>query len=451
MAAALTINRTRNEFERPPSGGLFLCTLKNIASVAGSGILAAVSKRKKASKSPAPSAASSMALNAVRLLFFAALAISVYLAIHSWKGGGVPGCGPESDCDRVLSSRWASVFGVPISSFAVPVYVAALGCLFQKQIPWRVLTAIATIVLLMALWFVGLQAFALRAFCKFCMAAHIAGAIAAIILLRKNPLAAKLTFAPVAAAAAASVVMIAAQVASTPSGPVQVSSVKPVTNNLAAVPSTNTTSASPAPTFTILQGQVTLDLTKVPVAGPLNAQHKFVKLYDYTCHHCRGLHHLLEPVKKQYSNEVAIISLPMPLDANCNPVMKSTPRAHENACEYAKLALAVFLAEPEKFEQYSNWLYFPEHPPELSAAREHAARLVGQEKLNSALNDPRILQQIKQDGEIFAMTSRLARKSTLPQLIFARGASVGGVNDAQQLNKILFDAIGLGGTNSPAR
>ena len=445
----------------PPSRGLFLCRLKNIAGATGSGIVSGVSKRKKASKSPAQPAISSFALNAARFLLLLALAISVYLAINSLKGGGVPGCGPESDCDKVLSSRWASVFGVPISLFAVPVYVAALGSLFQKQIPWRVVTAITTIVLLMALWFVGLQAFALRAFCKFCMVAHIAGAIAAMILLRKNPLPAKLALAPVGAAIAASVMMIAAQVTSTPTGPVQVSSVNSTTNspasanvpvtNLTAVLSTNPTPASPAPTFTILQGQVTLDLTKVPVAGPLNAQHKFVKLFDYTCHHCRELHHLLEPVKKRYSNEVAIISLPMPLDANCNPMMKSTPRAHENACEYAKLALAVFLAEPEKFEQYSNWLFFPERPPELSAAREHAARLVGQEKLNAALSDPRILQQIKQDAEIFTMTSRLARKSTLPQLIFARGASVGGVNDAKQLNQILFDATGLGGTNSPAR
>jgi uncharacterized membrane protein/protein-disulfide isomerase len=424
-----------------------------------------VSKRKKASNSPAPPALSPFALAAVRLLFFVALAISLYLAFHSWKGGGVPGCGPQSDCDQVLSSRWASLFGVPVSFFAVPVYVAALGSLLQKQIPWRVIIAVAAMVLLMALWFVGLQIFALRAFCKFCMTAHIAGAIAAVILFRKNPLAGKLTFAPIFAAAAVSAVMIAAQVASAPAGPVQVSSTNSASTAVAAATniakatnltisastSTNTAENSAAPTFTILQGQVTLDLTKVPVSGPLNAQNKFVKLFDYTCHHCRHLHQLLEPVKNRYSNELAIISLPMPLDANCNPIMKTTPLAHQNACEYAKLALAVFLAEPEKFEAYSNWLFFPERPPELSAAREQAARLVGQEKLNAALNDPRIVQQIKQDVDIFTMTSRLARRSTLPQLIFARGASVGGVDDERQLNKILFDAIGLGGTNSPAR
>jgi uncharacterized membrane protein len=421
---------------------------------------ALVSKRKKTPKSPAPET-SSLSLNGPRLLLLAALAISIYLAFNSWKGGGVPGCGPESDCDKVLSSRWASLFGVPISFFAMPVYAAALFCLFQKQYPWRVLTTISSAILLMALWFVGLQVFALGAFCKFCMAAHLAGGLAAIILLSKNPLPRKSLFAPASAALAASIAVIAAQFATSPSGPVQVVStnapapgVAAITNTaqteVAATAATNTPPAASAPTFTILQGEVTLDLTKVPVAGPLTAEHKFVKLYDYTCHHCRDLHHLLEPVKKRYSNDVAIISLPMPLDANCNPTMKTTPRSHENACEYAKLALAVFYAAPEKFEQYSNWLFFPQRPPELTAAREQAARLVGQEKLNSALNDPRVVEQIKQDADIFVKTSRLARKSTLPQLIFARGASVGGVDNAQQLNKILFDAIGLGSTNSPA-
>ncbi|MGZ8940634.1 MAG: vitamin K epoxide reductase family protein [Limisphaerales bacterium] len=411
-----------------------------------------MSKRKKGSKAHAPAPLSNFALNAARFLFLVALGISLYLAINAWKGGGIPGCGPESDCDKVLSSRWASVFGVPISLFALPVYVAAFACLFLKNIPWRFLAGIATTIVIMAAWFVGLQMFAVRAFCKFCMTAHLAGGIAAIILLRGAPLPGKLTFAPVAAAAAVSLVMITAQMLSRPPAPVQVSTVESSPAQAASAPSNSTTNSSAAPTaptFTILQGQVTLDLTKVPVSGKLDAKHKFVKLFDYSCHHCRELHHLLEPVKKRYSNEVAIISLPMPLDAKCNPIMKSTPRAHENACEYAKLALAVFLADAGKFEEYSNWLFYPPLPPELSAARAQAARVVTQEKLNAALADPRIAQQLKQDSDIFVSTSRLAGKSTLPQLIFARGASVGGVSDARQLNKILFDALGLGAEQAP--
>ena len=403
-----------------------------------------MSKRKKKSQSHALPVLSSPELIAVRLLFFVALAISVYLALSSWKAGGVPGCGPQSDCDKVLSSRWASLFGIPVSFLALPVYSATFASLFGKNLPWRFLTVIATTVLIMALWFVGLQMFALRAFCKFCMTAHLAGALASIILLRKAPLLGRASLGPVTIAAAASLIMITAQTLSRPPAPVQVSTANPSQANASKQSETNSIATPAAPTFTILEGQVTLDLTKVPVSGELDAKHKFIKLFDYTCHHCRGLHHLLEPVKHSYSNKVAIVSLPMPLDANCNPIIKSTPRSHENACEYAKLALAVFFAEPAKFEQYSNWLFHPPRPPELSAAREHAARLVTQEKLNVALTDPRIPQQLKQNSDIFVSSSRLARRSTLPQLIFPGGVSVGGVTDAQQLNKILFDGLGLG-------
>lgn len=425
-----------------------------------------MSKRKKASRSIAPPALRPVELTFVRFLFLLAFGISLYLAINSWRGGGVPGCGPESDCDKVLSSRWAYIFGLPISFLALPIYLAGLVSLFQKTLPWRFLNAIAITILIMAAWFVGLQMFALRAFCKFCMTAHLAGATAAIILLRRQPLPARFSFAPMAAAAAAAILVITAQIITRPPAPVQVSTgnsggsntslSSPTDNSLAlstgAANPTNIPPAQSAPTFTILEGQVTLDLTKVPVTGRLDAEHKLVKLFDYTCHHCRDLHHLLEPFRQRFSNELAIVSLPVPLDANCNPVMKSTPRAHQNACDYARLALAVFLAAPERFEQYSNWLFAPPRPPELTVAREHAARLVTQEKLTAALTDPRIAQQLKQDSDIFVASSRLARKGTLPQMIFARTVSVGGVSDGQQLNKILSDALGLGAnTNSAQR
>ena len=46
-------------------------------------------------------------LTVIRLLSFAAMAISAYLAYVSMTGDRVVGCGPESGCDQVLNSRWA--------------------------------------------------------------------------------------------------------------------------------------------------------------------------------------------------------------------------------------------------------------------------------------------------------------------------------------------------------
>jgi uncharacterized membrane protein len=394
-----------------------------------------------------------------RLALLAAFGISAFLAWNSLQGGGVPGCGSESDCDKVLSSRWAYLFGAPVSLFALPVYLLAVVLLFQKSVRWKVIFPLAIIVLAAALWFAGLQAFALRAFCKFCMTAHALGALAALVLLKNNPLPANLTAKLLGLAAIPIALLVIAQLNSSPPGPLQVVSNAPIatTNVAPPVASASTQSfASPAPaavpitnaptgpTFSFVDGEVTVDLTKVPVSGKLDAPQKMVKLFDYTCHHCRDLHHLLKPVKQKYANELAVISLPVPLDSTCNRMIRRTPAAHTNACEFAKTALAVFLAKPDQFEPFSDWIFEPDHPPALEDARKHAENLVGKEAFAAAINDPRVAEQIQADVNIYAASSQKAKRSAMPQLLFARGGSIGSIPNAQVLDKILFNALGLG-------
>ena len=388
-----------------------------------------------------------------RLAFLVAFGISAFLAWNSLQDGGVPGCGPESDCDKVLSSRWAYVFGLPVSLFALPVYLAAVVFVFQKSLQWKVVLPLALLVLLAALWFVGLQAFALRAFCKFCMAAHVIGGVAALVLLKNNPLPANLTTKLVGLAAVSMALVVIAQFNSSAPGPLQIVSNTPLPEtNRAAAPAIASTAATsvatnvvPAgPTFSFVDGEVTLNLAQVPVSGRLDAPKKMVKLFDYTCHHCRDLHHLLKPVKQKYSTELAVISLPVPLDTNCNSLIRRTAAAHVNACEYAKTALAVFLAKPEKFEGFSDWLFEPERPPALDEARRYAENLVGKEAFAAAINDPRVAEQLRTDVNIYSASSQKAKRGAMPQLLFARGGSIGSVPNAQVLDKILFDGLGLG-------
>jgi len=374
-----------------------------------------------------------------RLALFAAFAISAYLAWHSFQGGSVPGCGPESDCDRVLASRWSRLLGLPVSLFALPLYAGLLALLAPKSIRWKLVLPLAVTVLAAAVWFVGLQAFVLRAFCKFCMTAHAAGGLAALVLLRNSPLPARPTLAAIGTAVAAMAVVIGAQVTAKAPAPVSV----------AAAPSTQALPAATPllpsdPTFTIVQGQFTLNLKNVPVSGLLTAPKKAAKLFDYTCHHCRDLHHLLKPIREKYPDDLAIVSLPMPLDPGCNPLIKRPMKSHENACEYAKLGLAVFLAKAEKFEAFSDWIFAPERPPGLAETRSHAESLVGKAALDAALASPRISEQIAQDVNIYTASSRLAKSGAMPQLLFTEGGSIGAVSTVAQLEKILSDNLRLG-------
>ena len=67
-------------------------------------------------------------IHAVRVLLFSAAIITVYLALSTEvKNGEAPGCGPDSECDKVLTSPWAYSLGIPISLLGLGLYGAFLG------------------------------------------------------------------------------------------------------------------------------------------------------------------------------------------------------------------------------------------------------------------------------------------------------------------------------------
>src|SRR5436309_7299905 len=66
----------------------------------------------------------------VRVLMLAALAVAAYLLWISVGSGASAGCGPNSNCDKVLHSRWSRWLGVPISAVGLLVYGAILAGTF---------------------------------------------------------------------------------------------------------------------------------------------------------------------------------------------------------------------------------------------------------------------------------------------------------------------------------
>jgi uncharacterized membrane protein len=382
----------------------------------------------------------------IRACLVVAIVISAFLAWNSLRGGAVPGCGPESGCDKVLSSRWAYVFGLPLSIFALPVYIVLLALLFQKTLRWKAILPLALIIFWAAFWFVGLQAFALRAFCKFCMTAHVAGVLAALILLKNNPLPTMLTLRSAGISAVAVAVIVAGQFASPPPAPSIIRGAHSqalVAAPAPATPPSGTNAAAIDPTISIVQGQFTLNLTKVPLVGPITASKKLVKLFDYSCHHCRDLHQYIEQFRAKYPGQLAIVMLPVPLNSDCNPIVKKTPKDHINACDYARLGLAVFFANPAKFAEFTDWVFTPPRPPAVSDTRKFAEDLVGARALQDALNSPAINEQLSTDINIYIASSRFAHSGQIPQMLFGDGGgSIGAVNSLSQLEQILTENLG---------
>ncbi len=130
----------------------------------------------------------------LRSLCVTGLAISSYLAWTALQMKPVYGCGSGEivDCSHVLNSRWSKVAGLPVSIPAAGLYASLLGMLFfiNCRAPavfhrwlWKGLTAGFVSAGIAALWFIGLQIFALQHICPYCIAVHICGLILAGIAL----------------------------------------------------------------------------------------------------------------------------------------------------------------------------------------------------------------------------------------------------------------------------
>lgn len=451
-----------------------------------------------------------------RVLLTVAAMAATYLAYVSLSNGPVAGCGSGSGCDKVLQSRWAYWFGIPSSLPAVAVYlgliVATMFAQSRAAAPeirrraWMLTVALSVVIAGAALWFVGLQAFVIKAFCKFCMTAHLCGLAGAIACLRSTPVGthtdasrpqqptslrlprpAFLQFAVLGLAGIG--VLIAGQLLvekkrnvvkaipllsatnisiqlpsagnppappTTPTNLTQptATAAPPATTPTTSIAATAATSphtqSSPPPSaagsprlFPLYGGEFVLNLNEVPMIGPSNAPHIVVSLFDYTCHHCRALHPMLREAQRRYSNELGIVSLPMPMSTNCNPAILRNFRAHLLACDYARLGLAVWRVDRDAFHRFDDWLFEPEHPVPPEQAKQFATDLVGAVRLESALNDPWITSLIHTNGRLYHTNYLKVGNSQMPELMIGSSINFGPLPSTDELVKLLRQHLGL--------
>jgi protein-disulfide isomerase len=339
---------------------------------------------------------------------------------------------------------------------------------------WHFLIFAAVVLVSAAVWFISLQLFVIKAICPFCMTAHACGLALGIQLLAKATYPARspesagpgrpsgLVPMPAAirlglAGLAAVIVLSTAQVVYHPNTYAVQPMATPLllTSNLAAKnrsttalePSVSLTQRTAAPVplkpppphrfIQLADGGFTLDLNDVPLHGSPDAPNVMVHLFDYSCHHCRQLHPVLMETLERLSNQLAIVSLPLPLDSNCNPVIKIPIPDHTNACAYARLGLAVWRANPEKLEAFDDWIFAPPRPPSPEEVRAQAVRLVGTNALTTALSDPWIERELRLGMQLYETNYARYRRSALPELIVGKVIVSGVVPNAAQLYQLL--------------
>ncbi len=111
---------------------------------------------------------------------------SGYLTIEHLQGSYIR-CG--DDCSAVLGSKYAEgVAGVPLAAFGAMAYgsviAAAVFAARGSKLGRQALVILATIMALVSLWLLYLQAFVIHSFCNYCLASAAASwTLAGLVLI----------------------------------------------------------------------------------------------------------------------------------------------------------------------------------------------------------------------------------------------------------------------------
>lgn len=443
----------------------------------------------------------------LRLIALIALLTSSYLAWVALNSGNVAGCGSGAtfDCSHVLSSRWSSLLGIPVSLPAVLLYAMVSALLIVPanwklaQWRWSLVTFAAFLAGLGGIWFIGLQILWLKHLCPYCLVVHGCGLALALLLATHRLTRRYATARLVATSAIAVLCFVAAQIllpaaekfeiveydsapvteVFTPASegsrtdqPIESSSVleqsdvfesplqatksdssarlNPVRQSWMygfhplllltaqvdvgkpSVSSEQKSESAPADRklVSILNG-VQLDVTQWPLLGNPDAKYVIVEMLDYTCGHCQNTHAAIHGAMQAYGDQLAVIILPVPLDATCNSHINATAAEHREACQIAKLAIAFWHLSPDRFTLFHNWLM--ETKPNLAQATVQAETLIDREKLQAELRSSTPTDFIMKNVDLY----KRASAGAIPKIMFPRTSAVGEMRSKDTLISLI--------------
>jgi len=111
---------------------------------------------------------------------------TIYLTVQHLTGQSVR-CAIVVGCSAVLSSRYATMWGIPTAVYGLIAYFVAFSCstlaLFGSRQAVQLLRLIVAAMFGMTLWLLYLQAFVLHSFCTWCLISAGATSLLVIILL----------------------------------------------------------------------------------------------------------------------------------------------------------------------------------------------------------------------------------------------------------------------------
>ncbi len=186
-----------------------------------------------------------------------------------------------------------------------------------------------------------------------------------------------------------------------------------------------------------------LDISDLPLLGSATAEKVMVSMFDYTCSHCRRAHPTIVTAQRYFSNRLAVVSLPMPLDAKCNPWLRRTAEQNQNACVLARLALVVWRADRTVFPEYDDWMMTSPEALNPARALERATDLVGLMVLERFMGDPWIAETLRTSTALYRTNWLVANSSSMPMMMIGTNVISGSLRNPNEIFELLDVGLGL--------
>lgn len=380
--------------------------------------------------------------------------------------GTLAGCRGDAGCEVILKSRWAWWGPLRIGAIGAGMYfllfVMSLSLLFQPHNVWLADTAMILAFTLSGagVWFLFLQLAILRRVCLYCNFVHVCGVSTLLALLSgigkdRGAEPAFAVLAPALKGLGAVAVLIAGQLLWRPKRyVVRQEKADDIEKRAASREGQSAQSHAdvrfatavrppiekmlmPSRELSLLAGAINLHSADWPLMGSPEAQQFVGLLFDYTCPTCRKTHEVSKALLATTGNALAILHIPVPLHPACNPMLKKVYAGRTQACQYAKLAVAVSCASPDLYGLFLDYLFKKPKLPPLGLAVSHAQELTGL-VLSAYAHDEQINARISRGVEI-CQTANIDR---IPAFLLPNAAVIGEVYSVPELQAIFKREMG---------
>jgi len=354
-------------------------------------------------------------------------AINLFLCVRRYAdpSSGIAGCGGGS-CEEVLASRWASIFGVPVTAFGLVVYAGLMIAIVPRF--QRAYALLAGSIFGAALWFLFVQFVLIKKFCPWCMTAHGVGILVFLLgVLRFGSLKNTVLWA---------FFTLLGISLSQLYGPVPASH---RLDDLSGISTEATPSVKVQGRMTSFDGGRKLyDVTSLPLLGSADAKYVMVEYFDYQCEACQTMSGYLEALIAKHPAGVSCILLPMPLDGACNADAPPASQ-HPGSCEIARIALGVWRENPAAFSNFHRELL---GNPNLESAKKLASAIISEEQTSRVMADPWIDSLLQANIADWRALSQSTPK--LPKLLIREKRILHGLPSSERdFIRVLEQELGL--------